>query len=46
MSNNVVICGGCMIGAGAVVVRNIKKKGTYMGVPAIELHKEKKSCGY
>ena len=46
VSNNVVICGGCMIGAGAVVVRNIKKKGTYMGVPAIELHKEKKSCGY
>lgn len=46
VSNNVVICSECMIGSGAVVVSNIKKKGTYMGVPAIELHKEKKSCGY
>lgn len=46
VSNNIEIYGECMIGAGAVVVRNIRKKGTYIGVPAIELHKEKKSCGY
>ena len=33
-SNNIEICGGCMIGAGAVVVRDIGVKGTYVGVPA------------
>lgn len=41
VSNNIVICSECMIGGGAVVVSNIKEKGTYIGVPAIELHKEK-----
>lgn len=34
VSNNVNICGGCMIGAGAVVVKDIKEEGTYIGVPA------------
>lgn len=42
VSNNIEICGECMIGAGAVVIRIIKEKGTYTGVPAIALHKEKK----
>jgi len=32
--NNVSICDECVIGAGAVVVKNIEKSGTYVGVPA------------
>lgn len=32
--NNISICGDCVIGAGAVVVREIKEKGTYKGIPA------------
>ena len=32
--NNVSICGDCMIGAGAVVVRSITEPGVYIGVPA------------
>ena len=34
VKNNVSICNDCMIGAGTVVVKDIKEKGTYMGVPA------------
>ena len=34
VSNNVNICGGCMIGAGAVVIKDIDEPGTYVGVPA------------
>ena len=34
VSNNLSICGGCMIGAGAVVVKSITEPGTYVGVPA------------
>ena len=34
VSNNISICDNCMIGAGAVVVRDVKESGTYMGVPA------------
>lgn len=34
VKNNVQICGNCVIGAGAAVVRDIKEKGTYVGVPA------------
>lgn len=34
VSNNISICGECMIGAGAVVVKDIKEPGTYVGVPA------------
>ena len=33
VSNNVNICGGCMIGAGAVVIKDIHDPGTYIGVP-------------
>lgn len=34
VSNNLDICGGCMIGAGAVVVKSIYEPGTYVGVPS------------
>ena len=34
ISNNVSICGDCMLGAGTVVVKDIKENGTYFGVPA------------
>lgn len=32
--NNIAICGGSVIGAGAVVVRDIRDPGTYAGLPA------------
>lgn len=32
--NGIHICGDCIIGAGAVVVKNIKEPGTYVGIPA------------
>ena len=35
--DNQTICGGCVIGAGAVVVKNITEPGTYVGVPARRL---------
>ncbi len=34
VSNNLTICSDCMIGAGAVVVKDIVDPGTYVGVPA------------
>lgn len=34
VKNGVTICDNCMIGAGAVVVKNISEPGTYIGVPA------------
>lgn len=33
VSNNVSIIGGCILGAGSVVVKDIKGPGTYAGVP-------------
>lgn len=33
VSNNVVICDDVTVGAGAVVLKDIKEKGTYVGVP-------------
>ena len=39
MSNNINICSGCTIGAGAVVVKDIKESGTYIGVPAEMMEK-------
>lgn len=33
ISNNVDICSGCKVGAGAVVVKDITEPGTYVGVP-------------
>ena len=35
--DNQTICGGCVIGAGAVVVKDITESGTYVGVPARRL---------
>lgn len=35
--NNITICSNCTIGAGAVVVKDITKSGTYIGVPAKEM---------
>lgn len=37
VSNGVSICGDCMLGAGAVAVREIRQRGTYVGVPARRL---------
>jgi acetyltransferase-like isoleucine patch superfamily enzyme len=34
VNNNIKICSGCMIGAGAVVVKDIIEPGTYIGIPA------------
>lgn len=34
VSNNIDICASCIVGAGAVVVKNIEESGTYVGVPA------------
>lgn len=33
VSNNVNICSGCKVAAGAVVVKDITESGTYVGVP-------------
>ncbi len=33
VSNNVNICSGCKVGAGAVLVKDITEPGTYVGVP-------------
>lgn len=33
VKNNVNICAFCIVGAGAVVVKNIEEAGTYIGVP-------------
>lgn len=35
--NNINICDNCMIGAGAIVVKDIEEDGTYVGVPARRL---------
>lgn len=39
VSNNLNIIGGCKIGAGAVVVKDITETGTYVGVPARRVSK-------
>lgn len=36
LRNDIKICAECMIGAGAVAVKDIVRKGTYIGVPARE----------
>ena len=36
-NNNVTITNNCVIGAGAVVVKDIKESGTYIGIPVKEL---------
>ena len=37
ISNNLRICDNCIIGAGAVVIKDICKSGTYIGVPIKEI---------
>lgn len=37
VKNNITICSGCTIGAGAVVAKDIDTTGTYVGVPARKL---------
>ena len=32
--NNIDVCGDCIVGAGAVVIKDIKNTGIYVGVPA------------
>lgn len=39
IKNNINICSDCVIGAGAVVVKNIEEAGTYVGVPTTLLRK-------
>lgn len=39
VKNNVTVCNGCIIGAGAVVINDILKRGTYVGVPVIQIEK-------
>lgn len=34
VTNNISVCSDCVIGAGAVVVKDIETSGTYLGVPA------------
>ena len=34
VNNNVAIYRDCMIGSGAVVVKDIVKEGNYVGIPA------------
>ena len=34
VKNNTDICAGVIVGAGAVVVKNIAEEGTYVGIPA------------
>lgn len=42
VSNDIKICNGCMIGAGAVVVKDINETETYIGVPARICHSEER----
>ncbi len=37
VSNNISVADDCMIGAEAVVVKDLKKTGTYVGVPATKI---------
>lgn len=39
VSNNVNICSGCKVGAGAVVVEDITEPGSYVGVPVRRVHR-------
>jgi sugar O-acyltransferase (sialic acid O-acetyltransferase NeuD family) len=39
VSNNINICSSCMLGAGAVVIRDITETGTYVGIPARKMNR-------
>lgn len=39
ISNNITMCEGCQIGAGALVINSISEPGVYLGVPARKLDK-------
>lgn len=39
VSNNVNICSGCKVGAGAVVIKDITEPGTYVGIPVRRVDK-------
>lgn len=39
LKNNIAVCSNVIIGAGAVVVKDIIEEGTYVGVPAREIKK-------
>lgn len=43
VSNNLFICQDCVIGAGAVVVKDIVEKGTYVGMPARKIEMKQKN---
>ena len=45
VSNNVNICSNATIGAGAVVIHDIEEEGTYIGVPAKNMSKQKLTGG-
>lgn len=38
IKNNIIICSEVKVGAGAVVVKDIKEKGTYIGIPARKMN--------
>ena len=46
VKNNVSILSGCIVGAGAVVIKDITRPGTYVGLPArrVENGKDFNSC--
>lgn len=46
VKNNIFICDNCMIGAGGVVVKNIKEAGIYIGVPVERIEMKRKNLGY
>ncbi len=37
--NNISICSGCIVGAGGLVIKSIKERGTYVGVPVRRVDK-------
>lgn len=38
VKNNIEVCENCIIGAGAVVVKNITENSTYVGIPAKKIY--------
>lgn len=45
IKNNISICDNCSVGAGGVVIKDIKEKGTYVGVPVERIIMRKKKWG-